>query len=311
MIPADKLSTHNRVTRLLIGLLMKTPIRHRGDRRVVFYLDEFASLGYLEIVETAFAQYAGYGVTLWPFVQDISQLKRHYPKGWQSLVANSEISIFLPNSDHATNEFVSQKTGQTTVRASSSNYSKNGSGSSKGTSYSDVGRPLITPDEFGRLNDYLSNAAPGEIHAVIFKRGMVPFPMQCFPYYDVDWMRECADRNPFIPKDKDKALQPSPQTSSKWPTGWLSAVSGLASRSLASIGLIMIAAGIMIWYMGFFEEYMHHSARLQQASENWLRESERFSMDRAFNGMVISVVIATIAVGWIPWVGWLWRKIFG
>ena len=95
MIPADKLSTHSQITRLLIGLLMKTPIRHHGDHRVVFYLDEFASLGYLEIVETAFAQYAGFGVTLWPFVQDISQLKRYYTDSWQSLIANAEVVDFF------------------------------------------------------------------------------------------------------------------------------------------------------------------------------------------------------------------------
>jgi len=209
MIPADKLDTHNRITRLLIGLLMQSPIKHRGDRRVVFYLDEFASLGYLEIIERGFSAFAGYGVTLWPFVQDISQLQRHYREGWQSLVANAEVSIFLPNSDQATNEFVSQKSGQTTIRTSSSSYSTNSNGKSSNTSYSDVGRPLITPDEFARLGDHLTNAEQGDIYAVLFKRGMVPLPVGCLPYYEVEWMREKADRNPLIPKEKDATLQPS------------------------------------------------------------------------------------------------------
>jgi type IV secretion system protein VirD4 len=194
MIPADKLSTHHRVTRLLVGLLMKTPIRHRGNRRVVFYLDEFASLGYLEIVETAFAQYAGYGVTLWPFVQDISQLKRHYPAGWQSLMANAEVSIFLPNSDQATNEFVSKRTGLRTVSSTSSG--------PNGKSYSQTQRPLLTPDEFARFGNgkMIHNMAdhPGVTATLLFKRGINPLGVAADPYFNIDWGIERAEPNPFL-----------------------------------------------------------------------------------------------------------------
>jgi type IV secretion system protein VirD4 len=199
MIPADKLSTHNRVTRLLIGLLMKTPIRHRGDRRVVFYLDEFASLGYLEIAETAFAQYAGFGVTLWPFVQDISQLKRHYKDGWQSLIANAEWSIFSANNDQATCELVSKLSGQYTVSSQTSGRN--------GKSYSETGRALLTPDEVRRAED---------IGVIMFKRGENMIYNEALTYWQMDWGRERADRNPFIPKEKDKVLQDAGKKSDGW-----------------------------------------------------------------------------------------------
>lgn len=192
MIPADKLDTHHRITRLLIGLLMQSPIKHQGSRRVVFYLDEFASLGHLEIVETGFAQFAGYGVTLWPFVQDISQLQRHYPKGWQSLIANSEISIFLPNNDQATNEYVSKRCGQMTQGSSSYNEG------AKTRTVSSTGRPLVTPDEFANLNEYIGWDSD-DITAMIFKRGMRPRPWAADPYFDgPDWMIHAADPNPLL-----------------------------------------------------------------------------------------------------------------
>jgi hypothetical protein len=193
MIPADKLSTHNRVTRLLIGLLMKTPVRHRGDRRVVFYLDEFASLGHLEIVETAFAQYAGFGVTLWPFVQDISQLKRHYGDSWESLMANAEWSFFSANNDQMTCELMSKLAGQQTVVSKSS--------SNNGTTYSETARALVTPDEARRL---------AKDHVLMFKRGEDVIYLPSANYWDLDWGARRADPNPFL-GDKDAVIQKKAQ----------------------------------------------------------------------------------------------------
>jgi hypothetical protein len=168
---------------------MKTPVRHRGDRRVVFYLDEFASLGYLEIVETAFAQYAGYGVTLWPFVQDISQLKRHYKDGWQSLIANAEWSIFTASNDQATCELVSKLSGQYTVSSQTSGRN--------GKSYSETGRALLTPDEVRRTED---------IGVIMFKRGENMIYNEALTYWQMDWGARRADPNPFL-GDKDAIIQ--------------------------------------------------------------------------------------------------------
>ncbi|SMP82292.1 Type IV secretory system Conjugative DNA transfer [Novosphingobium panipatense] len=43
----------------------------RPERPVLFLLDEFAALGRLEPVERAMGLMAGYGLQLWPILQDI------------------------------------------------------------------------------------------------------------------------------------------------------------------------------------------------------------------------------------------------
>lgn len=45
---------------------------------VLFLLDEFAALGRLEPVERAMGLMAGYGVQLWPILQDLHQLRDTY-----------------------------------------------------------------------------------------------------------------------------------------------------------------------------------------------------------------------------------------
>ena len=50
----------------------------RLKQPALFLLDEFAALGRLEAVERAMGLMAGYGLQLWPILQDMSQLKDLY-----------------------------------------------------------------------------------------------------------------------------------------------------------------------------------------------------------------------------------------
>src|SRR3546814_7477575 len=49
-------------------------------RSVLFLLDEFAALGRLEPVERAMGLMAGYGIQLWPILQDVHQLRAIYER---------------------------------------------------------------------------------------------------------------------------------------------------------------------------------------------------------------------------------------
>ncbi|MCZ0963491.1 type IV secretory system conjugative DNA transfer family protein [Paracoccus benzoatiresistens] len=43
---------------------------------LLFCLDVIAALGHMESIEKAAGQIAGFGVKLWPVVQDLTQLQR-------------------------------------------------------------------------------------------------------------------------------------------------------------------------------------------------------------------------------------------
>ena len=97
----------------------------------------------------------GYGVQLWLFVQDLSQLKAVYPR-WQSFLANTA-QQFFGTADFDTARYLSDALGQETIRYVTQTASTSSGGifkpntTSSGTGEHLHGRSLLTPDEVMRL----------------------------------------------------------------------------------------------------------------------------------------------------------------
>ena len=76
VLPPERLDAYSRWLRLMVAQaihdLARSPARPAAP--VLFLLDEFAALGGLEPVERAFGLMAGYGLQLWPILQDMHQL---------------------------------------------------------------------------------------------------------------------------------------------------------------------------------------------------------------------------------------------
>ena len=115
-LPATRLGTHGRWLRLMIGMTIeameRTGLMKDGDHPVLFVLDEFAALGHMESIEKAAGQIAGFGVTLWPVVQDLTQLQRDYKDAWQTFMGNAGLLTFFGNTDLFTLEHVSKRLGE-------------------------------------------------------------------------------------------------------------------------------------------------------------------------------------------------------
>lgn len=93
VIPPDKLASHGALLRLWIGALLKTVMSRteRPDRDTLFIIDECAQLGQLEHLRVAMTLLRGYGLKVWAFFQDLSQLRRLYPDDWQTIVNNAAV----------------------------------------------------------------------------------------------------------------------------------------------------------------------------------------------------------------------------
>jgi type IV secretion system protein VirD4 len=78
-------------------------------------LDEFAKLGHMEPVADAVSLMAGYGVTLWLFLQDLPQLKGNYDDSWQTFMGNVDVLQSFGTKDQFTGEYVSKAAGEQTV----------------------------------------------------------------------------------------------------------------------------------------------------------------------------------------------------
>ena len=157
MVPPDRLDVFSRWLRLVVACAVASLARRppAPGHRVLFLLDEFAQLGPMAPVRRAVSLMAGYGLRVWLFLQDLSQLKALYPHDWETFVANADVVQAFGVADQTTAEYLSKLAGRTTVFGRSQSSGKTrGRGYSRtaGASSSEQGRDLVTPDELRRLD---------------------------------------------------------------------------------------------------------------------------------------------------------------
>ena len=150
--------------------------KSRYPHRLLLLIDEFPSLGKLDVFEEALAFIAGYGLKALLIVQDLSQLQKAYSRD-ESIISNCHIRIaFAPNKIE-TAEMLSKMTGTSTVAHTQRNYSgKRLSVLMDGVSTNEqlVQRPLLTADETMRL-------PPAD--ELVFVAGHAPIYAQKILYY--------------------------------------------------------------------------------------------------------------------------------
>lgn len=149
VLPPDRLSTYSRWLRLLVTQSLLDMARTPGKPAlpVLYLLDEFAALGHLAPVERAMGLMAGYGVQLWPILQDVHQLRATYGQRAGTFLSNAGVLQVFGVNDHESARLVSDMLGQATVVFESMGRALDSEKS--GISYGEqhVGRPLATPDE--------------------------------------------------------------------------------------------------------------------------------------------------------------------
>ena len=102
VIPPDKLESHGALLRLWVGALMLTVMgrKRRPKRSTLFLLDECAQLGEFGPLRQAMTLLRGYGLQVWPFFQDLSQLERLYPKDWRTIFNNAGVFQLFGVANH-------------------------------------------------------------------------------------------------------------------------------------------------------------------------------------------------------------------
>jgi type IV secretion system protein VirD4 len=102
VIPPDKLESHGGLLRLWVGALMLTVMgrKRRPKRSTLFLLDECAQLGEFGPLRQSMTLLRGYGLQVWPFFQDLSQLQRLYPKDWRTIFNNAGVFQLFGVANH-------------------------------------------------------------------------------------------------------------------------------------------------------------------------------------------------------------------
>lgn len=117
ILPPDRLDTYSRWLRLLVAQSISEMARSpaRPERPVLFLLDEFAALGRLQPIERAMGLMAGYGLQLWPILQDIHQLRSIYGTRSGTFLSNAGVLQAFGVNDYDTADMLSKTMGRETI----------------------------------------------------------------------------------------------------------------------------------------------------------------------------------------------------
>ena len=175
--PLVRILMNQFLTRLMADMEFEGGAQKRHYlHRLLLMLDEFTSIGKLEVFEKALAFMAGYGLKAFIIVQDLTQLQKEYGRE-ESITSNCHIRIaFAPNKIE-TARLLSDLSGKSTlIQVKRSRSQTPGRGSNVSDSISEVARPLMTPDECmslpGLRKGLFERIIPGD--TLIFAAGQRP-----------------------------------------------------------------------------------------------------------------------------------------
>ncbi len=212
VVPLAHKNSLKPVIRLMLGQILHRLTEHlefRNGRAVTGYrhrlllmIDEFPSLGRLDVFAESLSLVAGYGIKACLIAQDLSQIHAAYGHD-EAITSNCHTRVaFAPNRIE-TARLLSQMTGETTVRHAHRTVSSSGASVSE----PEVARPLITPDEAMRL---------GADEALIFTSGRPAIRATKLRYYadpSFEWLAQIAppsksDRIEYASEPVDGPEQP-------------------------------------------------------------------------------------------------------
>ncbi len=193
ILPPERMRTHSVWLRLLVVTALRAHYKP-GGLRTLFILDEFAQLGHLGPVEDALALMRGYGIQLWPILQDLPQLKAIYKSRWGSFMGCAGVTQFFAPNDLETAEWISKRAGETTTVAAGYNLGRsdadNRHSASTGMNYQQSKRPLFLPSE-------LMGMRRGS--GLFFLDGYSnPIPFFAPSYWNIPSLKERAKPNPYF-----------------------------------------------------------------------------------------------------------------
>lgn len=93
VFPPHRLATHAQLLTTLFKGLINVLVTRKGRPRhsTLFLMDEVAQLGHVEEFVAAKTLLRGYGVQVWSFWQDLSQLQQTYPHVWPTIINNCKV----------------------------------------------------------------------------------------------------------------------------------------------------------------------------------------------------------------------------
>ena len=222
VLPMDAMKRHGKFLRMVLTIALNACQRPRAphEPRTLFILNEFFSLGHLQLIEDNFTVVRGAGIQIALALHSIGQLKQLYDKTWETLLGNTDaICTFAPN-DTETAEWFSKRSGETgkekiTVTENWTQNSGNthnqgltgsgetsGFGTSGGWSYSKTANHSLEKEPAVTTYD-LYNMQEGEMRIIASNKGDT-YHVHALPYFKRNRLiaETLPPENPYNPNAK-------------------------------------------------------------------------------------------------------------
>lgn len=157
-----------------------------------FVLDEFANTGKITDFEIKIATMRSREISVDVILQNLAQLKNAYKDSWETIEGNCDVTLFLGGKEYSTLERLSKIIGNTTINYLS--VTENRGGANNGSWSQNVqliSRPLMAPDEIGRLKTD---------ECLVHIRGQHIFKDKKYPLMDhknIKWTEDGDPKNRF------------------------------------------------------------------------------------------------------------------
>jgi type IV secretion system protein VirD4 len=116
VLPAKFIRTCGKWFRLVLASAIAELWRdERGNYPILAIIDEFNQLGRLAVVADAMGMARGFGLQLWPILQDLPQLKGTYGDQWETFLGGAAVRQFFAPRETLTADYVSKLCGVKTV----------------------------------------------------------------------------------------------------------------------------------------------------------------------------------------------------
>lgn len=200
-LPPSQIPRMKRWLRLLVRTAldakMSAGFDHQGMQSL-FLLDEFYSLGNMQLIEEAASYMAGYGIKLVPIIQNIGQVKKLYQTNWETFLGNAGAIVAWGLNDLETEKYISDRLGSVMVWEVSESY-----GTSKNpveffaSSVSTNKNAALHERPVRRANEIHEDATRETMRAFVIPASTQPFMVQRCSYMELG-EQELFDSPQFI-----------------------------------------------------------------------------------------------------------------
>jgi type IV secretion system protein VirD4 len=205
----------------LVGVIARRQPGPDEPYQVLALIDEFASLGRMDLLIEKLPFMAGFNFKMMLVIQGLAQLDRLYaPAGREIVLQNAAIQIFFASNDVQTTEYISERLGTFTETQKNRSHSTpsgfGGSGSgSVSTSVTYYARQLMKPEEVRQLSRskaiiFVENERPVMARKVVYYKDKT-FTSRVQPAITVKPIPVVFHKPYVFPVSKGKAVADAPK----------------------------------------------------------------------------------------------------